>query len=72
MRHLTYDGCYAAFYGTGPPVQVPFVERLALSFDLAADLLLLTSGVALGVSSRRWHVVGMGRRVENLAEARRS
>ena len=33
MTHLTYGGCYAAFYGTGPPVQVPFVERLARSFD---------------------------------------
>jgi len=76
MTHLTYGGCYAAFYGTGPPVQVPFVERLARSFDLAGDLRVLDIGCGTGrlltpLAALGWHVVGMDPRVENLAEARK-
>ncbi|MGH9222401.1 MAG: methyltransferase domain-containing protein [Acidimicrobiales bacterium] len=77
MAHLTYGGCYAAFYGTRPPVQVqvPFNARIARSFDLAGELRVLDIGCGTGrplapLAALGWHVVGMGPQVENLAEAR--
>ena len=76
MARLTYGGCYAAFYGSGPPVQVPFVERLARSFDLAGELRVLDIGCGTGrllvpLAALGWHVVGMDPQVENLAQARK-
>ena len=38
MADLTYGACYAAFYGGGPLVEVPFLARLARAFDLAGEL----------------------------------
>ena len=76
MAHLTYGRCYAAFYGTGPPVQVPFIARIAESFDLAGDLRVLDIGCGTGrllapLAELGWRVVGMDPQVENLAEARK-
>ena len=76
MPHLTYGRCYAAFYGTGPPVQVPFIARIAQSFDLAGELRVLDMGCGTGrllapFAELGWRVVGMDPQVENLAEARK-
>ena len=38
----SYGGCYAVFYGGSPPVEVPFLTRLARSFHLAGELRVLT------------------------------
>ena len=75
MAHPTYGRCYAAFYGAGPPVQVPFIARIARSFDLAGELRVLDIGCGTGrllapLAALGWHVVGMDPQVENLAEAR--
>lgn len=76
MAHLTYGACYAAFYGSGPPVQVPFIARIAQSFDLAGELRALDIGCGTGrllapLAALGWHVVGMDPQVENLTEARK-
>jgi SAM-dependent methyltransferase len=76
MAHLTYGGCYTAFYGTGPPVQLPFIVRIAQSFDLAGERRVLDIGCGTGrllapLAELGWRVVGMDPQVENLAEARK-
>jgi len=76
VAQLSYGGCYAAFYGTGRPVQVPFIERLARSFDLVGELRVLDIGCGTGrlltpLAALGWHVMGMDPQVENLAEARK-
>lgn len=76
MAGLTYGACYAAFYGGGPPVQVPFLARLAKSFDLGAELWVLDVGCGTGrllkpLAALGWKVVGMDPQPENLVEARR-
>ena len=76
MALLSYGGCYAAFYGGSPPVEVPFLTRLARSFDLAGDLRVLDIGCGTGrllgpLAALGWRVVGMDPQPENLAEARR-
>lgn len=76
MIPLTYGACYAAFYGSGPPAQMPFLERLARALDLAGELRILDIGCGTGrlltpLAALGWHVVGMDPQVENLAEARK-
>lgn len=76
MTGLTYEACYAAFYGGGPPVQVPFIARLVRSFGLDGELRVLDIGCGTGrllkpLAALGWQVVGMDPQVENLAEARR-
>src|SRR5438874_12039579 len=76
MARLTYGGCYAAFYGTAPPDQVPFLVRLARSLDLAGQLRVLDMGCGTGrllapLADLGWRVVGMDPQVENVAEARK-
>jgi SAM-dependent methyltransferase len=75
-RALTYGACYAAFYGTGPAVEVPFLVRLARSVGLTGDLHVLDIGCGTGrllgpLAALGWKVVGMDPQPENLAEARR-
>ena len=73
---LSSGACYAAFYGRRPPVEVPFLTRLARSADLAGELRVLDLGCGTGrllgpLAALGWHVVGMEPDAENLAEARR-
>lgn len=77
MAALTYGKCYAAFYGAGPPVEVPFLRRLAGSYDLPVDLRVLDMGCGTGrllepLAALGWRVVGMDPQVENVAQARRA
>ena len=76
MPPLSYGGCYAAFYGGSPPVEVPFLRWLARSVDLVGDLRVLDLGCGTGrllgpLAALGWRVVGMDPQRENLAEARR-
>ena len=76
MAHLTYGGCYAALYGAGPPIQVPFMAQVARSFDLLGELRVLDIGCGTGrllapLAALGWHVVGMDPQLENLVEARK-
>ncbi|HEV2811129.1 MAG TPA: class I SAM-dependent methyltransferase [Acidimicrobiales bacterium] len=76
MAGLTYGTCYAAFYGGGPPVEVPFLARLVRSFDRDGQLRVLDVGCGTGrllkpLVALGWQVVGMDPQPENLAEARR-
>lgn len=76
MAHLTYGSCYAAFYGSGPPVPVPFIARVARSFDLGGELRVLDIGCGTGrllgpLAALGWQVVGMDPQEENLTEARK-
>lgn len=76
MEGLTYGACYAAFYGSGPPVEVPFLARLVRSSDLAGELRVLDVGCGTGrllgpLAALGWRVVGMDPQAENLLEARR-
>jgi SAM-dependent methyltransferase len=76
VASLSYGACYAAFYGGSPPVEVPFVARLARSLDLAGELHVLDIGCGTGrllgpLAALGWHVVGMDPQRENLGEARR-
>ena len=54
MAGLTHGACYAAFYGGGPPVQVPFLARLVPSLDLDGEFRVLDLGCGTGRSSNRW------------------
>jgi SAM-dependent methyltransferase len=73
---LTYGACYAAFYGGRPPIEVPFLTRLARSLDLPDDVRVLDIGCGTGrllgpLAALGWHVVGMDPHPENVDEARR-
>jgi SAM-dependent methyltransferase len=64
MAPLTEGDCYAAFYWRDPGVELPFLERLARSYELPDDLRVLDVGCGTGrlllaLSSLGWRVVGM-------------
>ena len=72
---LTYGACYVAVYGSGPPVEVPFLTRLARSSDLTGVVRVLDIGCGTGrllgpLAALGWRVVGMDPQPENLVPAR--
>ena len=76
MAELTYGACYAAFYGAGPPVEVPFLQRLVRSLNPGDEVRVLDLGCGTGrllqpLAAMGWRVVGMDPQVENLHESRR-
>lgn len=76
MTPLSFERCYAAFYGGGPPVEVPFLMRIASSLGLGDDLRVLDMGCGTGrllgpLAAVGWRVVGMDPQLENLEEAHR-
>lgn len=71
---LAYGACYAAFYGAGPPVEVPFLARLVDAGGSRREVDVLDLGCGTGrllgpLAALGWQVVGMEPEADNLAEA---